>query len=270
LATFLDGLENTGQSFAFFHRLEKLVVLLRFCCDLVTDEQYAFFNKVKIYPGCTGSLVPTTIVHRSMMCREASNVRPANRKESINMFFFSGKLRLQHVFLAGVGIVLLLLLSSPGGPSAFAASPPPRLHQIDHVSLHSKRGVHPATIGVGTQPYAVAEGDFNGDGHLDLVTANDGSNTVSVLLGRGDGTFAPQVTYPVGNSPLSVAVGDFTGDGHLDLAVANDGSDTVSVLLGRGDGTFAPQVGHLPRGFWPRCRGGRRLYWRRSSRPGRR
>jgi hypothetical protein len=71
-----------------------------------------------------------------------------------------------------------------------------------------------------------------------------------VLLGNGDGTFAPQVTYPVGSLPESVAVGDFTGDGHLDLAVANDGDNTVSVLLGRGDGTFAPQ-GTYPVGAFP-------------------
>ncbi len=91
-------------------------------------------------------------------------------------------------------------------------------------------------------PDGVAVGDFNGDGILDLVTANYLDNTVSVLLGKGDGTFAPQVTYAVGSIPRNVAVGDFNGDGKLDLAVANQGDNTVSVLLGNGDGTFAPQV----------------------------
>ena len=65
---------------------------------------------------------------------------------------------------------------------------------------------------------------------------------MSVLLGNGDGTFAPQVTYAVGSDPDAIVAGDFTGDGHLDLAVANDCDDTVSVLLGNGDGTFQPQV----------------------------
>src|SRR5207244_1520872 len=46
---------------------------------------------------------------------------------------------------------------------------------------------------VGRQPYTVAVGDFNGDGKLDLVVSNIKSNTVSVLLGKGDGTFRPAV-----------------------------------------------------------------------------
>ena len=69
-------------------------------------------------------------------------------------------------------------------------------------------------------------GDFAGDGHLDLAVANGGSNDVSVLLGNGDGTFQPQVTYAVGNGPDAIVAGDFTGDGHLDLAVACQGNES--------------------------------------------
>src|SRR5207253_2482849 len=54
------------------------------------------------------------------------------------------------------------------------------------------------TSGVGINPYAVASGDFNKDGHLDLVTANYGSGSVSVLLGNGGGGFAPAVSYATG------------------------------------------------------------------------
>ncbi len=64
-------------------------------------------------------------------------------------------------------------------------------------------------------------GDFTGNGRLDLAVANAVDNTVSVLLGNGDGTFQPQVTYAVGSDPVAIVAGDFTGDGHLDLAVAN-------------------------------------------------
>ena len=91
---------------------------------------------------------------------------------------------------------------------------------------------------VGILPESVAVGDFNGDGKLDLAVANQGSGTVSILLGNGDGTFQTAKSYAVGSNPDSVAVGDFTGDGTLDLAVTNAGSNTVSVLLGKGDGTF--------------------------------
>ena len=64
-------------------------------------------------------------------------------------------------------------------------------------------------------------GDFNGDGRTDLAVANLNDNTVSVLLGNGDGTFQPQVTYAVGDRPDAIVAGDFNGDGRTDLAVAN-------------------------------------------------
>ena len=90
---------------------------------------------------------------------------------------------------------------------------------------------------------SVALGDFNGDGKLDLAVTNDHTNTVAVLLGYGNGTFATAVTYSTGGiSPSWVAVGDFNGDGKTDLAVANYNSDTVGVLLGYGNGTFANAV----------------------------
>ena len=105
----------------------------------------------------------------------------------------------------------------------------------------------PVTYPAGQLPVGLVAGDFSGDGHLDLAVVNsnaygNGPDSVSVLLGNGDGTFQPQVTYPVGNDPDAIVAGDFTGDGHLDLAVTNFHDDTVSVLLGNGDGTFQPQV----------------------------
>ncbi len=97
---------------------------------------------------------------------------------------------------------------------------------------------------VGNSPYAVAVGDFNGDGIPDIAVANAGGNTVSILLGDSNGTFQAAVSYAVGTNPHSVAVGDFNGDGNLDLAVANEAGNTVSILLGKGDGTFQSAVNY--------------------------
>src|ERR1700691_4705052 len=70
-----------------------------------------------------------------------------------------------------------------------------------------------ADFATGVGPVAVAVGDFNGDGVTDVVTANSTANTVSVLLGHGDGTFAPHSDYAVEGGPTSIVVGDFNGDG---------------------------------------------------------
>ncbi len=109
----------------------------------------------------------------------------------------------------------------------------------------------PVDYAVGQGPRAVATGDFTKDGIQDLVTCNAQNNTVSVLLGQGDGTFQPARTFPTGANPWSVAVGDFNGDGKLDIVTANRGysatPNTLSVLLGNGDGTFqAPLTVTLP------------------------
>ncbi len=87
---------------------------------------------------------------------------------------------------------------------------------------------------------SVAVGDFNGDGVLDLAVTNYLAESVSVLLGPGDGSFAPEHHFGAGQNPSCVAVGDFNGDGIL--AVAEYSSQSVSVLLGLGDGSFAPEL----------------------------
>jgi len=95
---------------------------------------------------------------------------------------------------------------------------------------------------------SLAAADLNRDGKVDLVVATYGQSIgVSVLLGNGDGTFAPPVFYPVepGASPTAVAIGDFNRDGKLDIAVTNaTGISCVSVFLGKGDGTFNPAANY--------------------------
>lgn len=100
----------------------------------------------------------------------------------------------------------------------------------------------PNTTGSGS--YAQAAGDFNGDGFQDLAVGNYEENTISILLGKGDGTFQPEVKYSVGSEPERVLVADLNGDGFLDLIVANTGGGSIGVLLGNGDGTFQAQVNY--------------------------
>lgn len=97
---------------------------------------------------------------------------------------------------------------------------------------------------------SVAVADVNGDGKPDLLVANEGNGSVGVLLGNGDGTFQPVVTYGSGGSGAnSVAVADVNGDGKPDLLVATSLSNTVGVLLGHGDGTFQSAVTYGVGGF---------------------
>jgi hypothetical protein len=102
----------------------------------------------------------------------------------------------------------------------------------------------PRALLAGGCPWAEAVADFNGDGKPDLAVTSSCSedDTVSILLGNGNGTFRPAVNYRVGNTAFALVVGDFNGDGKLDLAVANEYSDSISILLGNGDGTFRPAL----------------------------
>lgn len=109
-----------------------------------------------------------------------------------------------------------------------------------------------AYYAVGDFPAFVAVGDFDRDGIADLAVTNFGINpepnalddSVSILLGNGDGTFSSASAVAVGEAPGGVAVGDFNRDGKLDLATANRDTDNVSVLLGNGDGTFSIAVAY--------------------------
>lgn len=110
-----------------------------------------------------------------------------------------------------------------------------------------------ATPAVGRLPTGVVTGDFNGDTKQDMAVANYYSNSVSILLGNGNGTFATQPTIPAGNRPFVIASGDFDGINGPDLVVGDFTGETFFVLLGNGNGQFhnssqTPIVNQYPGG----------------------
>lgn len=105
----------------------------------------------------------------------------------------------------------------------------------------------PVIVQISTGPHDIDGGDFNEDGHVDLVTTHwmpyGGRDFINVHIGVGDGTFQEEVVYQVGAGPRYVLIADLDGDGHQDLATANSGADdagreTLTVLFGTGTGAF--------------------------------
>jgi hypothetical protein len=169
--------------------------------------------------------------------------------------------------------------TAPGSPFATGLTSPIALAVADFnrdgpedVALVDNSGSSPANVSVllnspsgafslapgspfasgGSKPDAIVAGDFNGDGRPDLAVANFASNTISVLLGNGNGTFSLAPGSPfssAGIGPSALAAWDLNGDGQLDLAVTNQSSNTIAVFSGDGTGRFSLAPGFpLPAG----------------------
>jgi hypothetical protein len=102
-----------------------------------------------------------------------------------------------------------------------------------------------ASANTGSLPISPVAGDFDGDTNLDIAIANYYGNSLTILLGNGDGTFSEAAGSPitVGTIPRAIATGYLNGDAHIDLAVTILGNNTIPILLGNGDGTFAAAAG---------------------------
>ncbi len=103
-----------------------------------------------------------------------------------------------------------------------------------------------ATQGAAGTPVAIAAGSLNSltDSYPDLAIASQVTNSVTILLGNGDGTFSnprTAVTYGVGNQPSAIALGTFNSnnDSNVGFVVTNFADNTYSVFTGNGDGTFS-------------------------------
>src|SRR5580704_10070582 len=96
-------------------------------------------------------------------------------------------------------------------------------------------------IPTGHHPGSIVVADVNHDGKPDIIVASTVDDAVSVLLGDGNGHFAPAPGSPVacGSAPNDIAVADMNGDGNSDLIIANTGTPYITILLGDGKGGFA-------------------------------
>lgn len=146
-------------------------------------------------------------------------------------------------------------MPSPRPRGAGHVPPPIRPHSDLHSAadprspcsnLHLRWGDFP----VGSGPFSIAVGDFNGDGITDLAVGNSVNSTVSILLGRPDSTFAPpSYLRDRSGSARNRDRRRQSGPGRHRRRLCSDqirGLDcslkTVSILLGNGDGTFGPHI----------------------------
>lgn len=101
------------------------------------------------------------------------------------------------------------------------------------------------TVGNGIEspyPVSITSADFNGDGKLDIATANKNSKDISVLLGNGVGSFGAANTFTNWTTPGLIISADFNNDGKVDLATGNTYNQSVSIYLGTGTGSFSAQT----------------------------
>src|SRR5439155_22973022 len=161
-------------------------------------------------------------------------IRPASKtaQPREDIFFrssdssMSGRVPLTILLRPTFGLFLLILLMSIAQSAA----------------AQGVKFTSPVTYPAGN-PFRITSGDFNRDGKLDLVAGDVTNKNLVMLLGNGDGTFKPGVTFQLADAPYEIVPADFNRDGKLDLAISNTFSSTsIRILFGKGDGSFEQPV----------------------------
>src|SRR5205814_9990447 len=96
-------------------------------------------------------------------------------------------------------------------------------------------------------PYSVSIADFNNYTYLDIVVTNSEIDSISILLGYGNGTFVIEMNYSTGarSRPYTIIISDFNNDNKSDIAVANSGTSNIFLLYGNGNGTFGNETSYF-------------------------
>jgi hypothetical protein len=160
--------------------------------------------------------------------------------------------------LGGLSGPTTISLPAGAAPQALAAGDLDGNSTLDLVVAHSGSNVVTVLLGhgdgtftaavgspltVGPAPWGVALGDFDGNGVLDIVTANNGSSSLTVLLGTGGGAFGAPTTLTVDGAPIAVVARDVNGDAKVDVAAVT-ATNTLNLLAGNGAGSFAAATIH--------------------------
>ncbi len=234
---------------AWFLNRQMRIEREKACDDLVLSHGIhpSFYGETLLTVAASHAMAPAAPANALAMARKSSlenrllaildggrNRRGPTRAALTGGFALCGIIALPVAMLE-----LAARESSPGDPPDAIEE---RSVEIDTPLRVSPTREYP----MGEFPQSVALADLTGNGHLDVMTANRESHTVTVRLGAGDGSFGEATAYVTDPEPLFVRASDLDGDGIPELITANF-SNTVSVFPGKGDGTFGEPV-HYPAG----------------------
>ena len=233
---FLTGWENPAS---------KLYALKRMPDGSWTRGEFNMlnpFNMLTTTPNIQGAIVacaPPGVSHSALATRSPSALSPADAMSE------SMETSPTAVLINTIRNSVLLFM-------AFPILRDVAIYAVDSSYFPTK--IQQFIAGFTETSFAMA--DLNGDGHPDVIVANEEKSaindggSIAILMNKGDDTFADPVQYTVGNRPVNAAIGDVNGDGIPDIVSADNFGPTISVLIGNGNGTFKAPA-HYPAGQSP-------------------